>query len=146
MSVDVRAEVLIERPRVAVAEIMFNPKCDKIWMTGVNRVFPLSAGNLSQGSKVEHVGDFLGRRFSRISLVTRAEPESFLEMSGDAPFQMRIRYTLKDTDTGTKVMIQVQSTGELEFPMPAATVSRATKEKIDADLKKLKKHLEENLD
>jgi hypothetical protein len=45
MSVDVRAEVLIERPHEKVAEVMFNPKSDKIWMTGLTIVFPLTAGN-----------------------------------------------------------------------------------------------------
>jgi carbon monoxide dehydrogenase subunit G len=144
MSVDVRAEVLIERPREKVAEIMFNPKCDKIWMTGLTRVFPQTAGNYTKGAKVEHIGDFLGRRFSRIALVTRDEPNSFLEFSADEPFSMKIRYELKDVEKGTKVKIQVQSVAVLEFPMPAAIVSKATQEKIDADLKKLKKHLEEN--
>ncbi len=144
MSVDVRAEVLIERPREKVAQIMFNPKCDKIWMTGLTRVFPLTAGNLAKGAKVEHIGDFLGRRFSQVLLVTRDEPDSFLEFSADEPYSMRIRYVLTDAETGTKVKIQVQSVAVLEFPMPAATVSKATQEKIVADLKKLKKHLEEN--
>ena len=77
MSVDVRAEVLIERPREKVAEIMFNPKCNLIWMTGLTRVFPMSPGNLKKGAKVEHVGAFLGRHFSAIVLVTRDEPDSF---------------------------------------------------------------------
>ncbi|MBX7174732.1 MAG: hypothetical protein K1X72_27400 [Pyrinomonadaceae bacterium] len=145
MSVDVRAEVLIDRPREAVAEIMFNPKCDMIWMTGLTRVFPQTAGNLAKGSKVEHVGSFLGRSFSRVALVTRAEEKSFVEFSADEPFAMKIRYELKDADAGTKVKIQVQSVAELEFPMPASIVSKAAKDKIDSDLKKLKKHLEENI-
>lgn len=144
MSVDVRAEVLIERPRDAVAEIMFNPKCDMIWMTGLTRVFPMSPGNLAKGAKVEHVGSFLGRGFSRVALVTKSESNALLEMSADEPFAMKIRYELKDADDGTKVKIQVQSVAELEFPMPASLVSKAAKEKIDADLKKLKKHMEEN--
>ncbi len=146
MSVDVRAEVLIERPREKVAEIVFNPKCNMIWMTGLNKVFPMSPGNLIKGAKVEYVGDFLGRYFSAIVLVTRDEPNSFLEMSADEPFPMKIRYTLTDADAGTKFKIQVQSITELEYPMPASIVSKAAQEKINADLKKLKKHLEENVD
>lgn len=146
MAVDVHAEVTIERPREIVGEFMFNPKCDKIWMTGLNKVFPLTAGNLTKGSKVEHVGSFLGRYFSRISLVTRDEPNSYLEMYGDEPFEMKIRYELKDDDIGTKVKIRVQSISEVRFPMPAATVAKNVLEKITADLKKLKKHLEENMD
>ncbi len=145
MSVDVRAEVLINSPRETVAEIMFNPKCDMIWMTGLTRVFPQTAGNLAKGSKVEHVGSFLGRAFSRVALVIRADSQNMLEMSADEPFAMKIKYELKDSDEGTKVKIQVQSVAELEFPMPASIVSKSMKEKIEADLKKLKKHLEENV-
>jgi hypothetical protein len=144
MSVDVRGEVLIDRPREKVAEIMFNPKCDKLWMTGLTRVFPMTAGDLATGSKVEHIGDFLGRRFSRIALVIRDEPNSFLEFSADEPYLMKIRYELKDVESGTRVKIRIQSVAIIEFPMPAATVVKATQEKVDADLRKLKKHLEEN--
>ena len=139
MSIDVRAEVLIERPREKVAEIMFNPKCHMIWITGLNRVFPMSPGNLIKGAKVEHVGDFLGRYFSAILLVIRDEPNSFLEMSADEPFPMKIRYELKDAETGTKVKIQVQSITELEYPMPASIVSKAAQDKINADLKARRK-------
>lgn len=146
MAVDVHAEVLIEQPREMVGEFMFNPKCDKIWMTNVNKVFPQTPGNLAKGSKVEHVGSFLGRYFSRISLVIRDEPNTFLEFSGDEPFPMKIRYDLKDSETGTAVKIRIQSIAELEFPMPASTISKAVLDWIQADLKKLKKHLEENVE
>lgn len=146
MSVDVHAEVLIERPREVVGEFMFNPKCDKIWMTSLSKVFPLTPGKLKKGAKVEHVGSFLGRYFSRTSLVVRDEPNSFLEMSGDEPFPMKIRYDLKDSENGTKVKIRIQSIAEVDFPMPASIVSKTVSDNITSDLKKLKKHLEENVE
>ena len=146
MAVDVHAEVLIERPREVVGEFMFNPKCDKIWMTNVTKVFPLSPGNLKKGSKVEHIGSFLGRYFSRNSLVIRDEENALLEMVGDEPFPMKIRYDLKDAESGTNVKIRIQSTEEINIPSPVVIISRSVLEWIESDLKRLKKHLEENVE
>src|SRR4051794_7881962 len=56
MSVDVKAEVVIERPRSEVAKMVFNPKSDPIWHTCISKSFPQTAGLLKRGSKVEHVG------------------------------------------------------------------------------------------
>ncbi len=144
MSVDVHSELVIERPRTIVGDFMFNPKCDQIWISGLKKVFPLSAGNLSKGAKVEHVGDFLGKYFSAVLQVIRDEPHAYLELSADEPFEMKIRYELKDFEAGTRVKIRVQSVGELNFRQPPSIVSNAAKEKIVTDLRKLKKHLEEN--
>jgi len=144
MSVDVQAEVLIERSREAVAGIMFNPKCDKLWIGGLSNVFPLTPGNLKKGAKVERIGDFLNRRFSSMLLVLRDEPEKMVELSANEPFEMKIRYELLDVPGGTIAKIRIQSIGEMLFQMPATLISRAVSDNINRDLKKLKKHLEEN--
>ena len=59
---------------------------------------------------------------------------------------MKIHYELKDAESGTRVKIRAQSIADLNFPMPANTVAKTVREKIAADLRKLKKHLEENVD
>ncbi len=143
MSIDVQDEVLIERPRNVVGEFVFNPKCDKIWKTGLSKVFPISPGNYAKGSKVEYVGDFLGRGFSTIVIVTRAEPDTSLELVADDPFPLKMRLDLKDDDAGTKIRFRVQSVDEHGYPMPATTVAKAMLDKVKTDLRKLKKHLEE---
>jgi hypothetical protein len=143
MSVDAKAEVVIARPRSDVAAVMFDPKCDKLWIGGLKHVFPQTSGLLAKGAKVERVGDFLNRRYSANVLVINAEPEKFVELSSDEPFEMRVRYELSDADGGTRVKLQVQSIGENEYrQMPATLFSKAVNDAVRSDLQALKKHLE----
>ena len=51
MSVDAKAEIVIERPRSDVAKIMFDPKCDVLWIGGLKNVFPLTPGTLNAESR-----------------------------------------------------------------------------------------------
>lgn len=143
MAVDVNGQITVSRTRREVAEVMFNPKYDKVWISGVVNAFPLTPGKLTKGSRVERVGDFLNKRFSSVFEVIRAEDESFVEMSSEEPFQLKVRYSLSDAEDGTLVEIRLQSVGELPFSMPATMLSRAVKEMISRDLKRLKKLVEE---
>ena len=143
MSVDARAEVVITRPREEVAAVMFDPKRDKLWIGGLRNVFPRSSGLLSKGAKVERVGDFLNRRYSANILVTDSEPNKFVELSSDEPFEMKVRYELSDATEGTLVKLRIQSIGENEYKqMPAAIFAKAVNDAARADLQALKKHLE----
>jgi len=74
MSVDAHAEVTIDRLRKDVAAVMFDPRCDKLWIGGLVNAFPLTAGLLRKGSRVEHGGDFLSKRFSSMIVVTMDKP------------------------------------------------------------------------
>jgi len=143
MSVDAKAEIVIARSREEVASVMFNPKCDKLWIGGLKHVFPQSSGLLKKGSKVERVGDFLNRRYSANVLVINSEPNKFVELSSDEPFEMKVRYELADMDGGTKVKLRIQSVGENEYrQVPAALFAKAVDESVRSDLATLKKHLE----
>ena len=146
MSVDAKAEIVIERPRSDVAAVMFDPKNDKLWITGLTNVFPQSPGRLDAGSKVERVGTFLGRNYSTVYLVTRAEADKFVEYSADEPFQMRLRYELEDTDGATVARVRIQSIGENEYQVPPASLNRAVQDWIAGDLRRLKKRVEDSGD
>jgi len=144
MSIDIKVEVVIERPRSRVAELIFDPKSDPLWHSSITRSFPQTAGSLRQGSKVEHVGTFAGKAYSAERVVMRDEPETSLDISSNEPFEMKIRYDLADVPEGTRVSVRVQSVGELLFQMPPAVLSKKVEETIQDDLKRLKKHLEQN--
>jgi hypothetical protein len=147
MTVDAKAEIVIERLRADVANVMFDPKCDKLWISGLKNVFPQSSGLLKKGAKVERVGDFLNRRFSANVLVVNDEPNKFVELSSDEPFEMRVRYELDDIENGTLVKLRVQSIGENEYRMvPAAIFAKAVNDAVTTDLRTLKKHLENSTD
>lgn len=143
MSVDAKAEIVIERPRDEVAAVMFNPKCDKLWIGGLKHVFPQSSGMLKKGAKVERVGDFLNRRYSANVLVIADEPGRFVELSSDEPFEMKVKYELSDVDDGTLVRLRIQSVGEHEYKqVPAAIFAKAVNDAANSDLQNLKKHVE----
>jgi len=146
MSVDVKAEIVVDRPRSAVAELMFDPKSDTIWNTTITKSFPQTPGRLRQGSKTEHVGVFAGRAYSAIREVTHDEPEKSLDMAVNEPFEMKVRYELSDAPKGTNVSIRIQSVGEILYQMPPAVLSKKVHETLVEDLKRLKRHLELNGD
>lgn len=142
MSVDAKAEILIERPRSEVAKIMFDPKCDVLWVGGLKNSFPMSAGALKKDSLVNRVGNFLGRDYSAKLLVVRDEPEKTLEFASDEPFEMKIKYDLTDAENGTKVTLRMQGIVEHQYQVPPAVFGKMVTEAITNDLKKLKRHAE----
>jgi len=142
MSVDAKAEIVIERPRSEVAKIMFDPKCDVLWVGGLRNVFPLSPGTLKKDSQVNRVGNFLGREYSAKLLVVRDEPEKMLEFASDEPFEMKIKYQLADADNGTQVKLSIQGIVDHQYQVPPAVFGKMVTEAINADLRKLKKHAE----
>jgi hypothetical protein len=146
MAVDVKAEILIKRPREVVASVMFNPKYDRIWILGISKSFPLDLGILRKGMRVEHVGEFMKRRFSTILTVTNDVPDKMVELNTDEPFPMRVRYELKDEPEGTLTSVRVQSVGEIPFKTTASILSKAVREKIESELRRLKRHCEEFVD
>ena len=142
MSVDAKAEIVIERPRSDVAKIMFDPKCDTLWIGGLRSVFPLTPGMLKKDSRLDRVGNFLGREYSAKVLVVKDEPEKLLVFSSDEPFEMKIKYELDDVDGGTRVKLSIQGIVEHQYKAPPAAFAKSVTEAIGNDLKKLKRHAE----
>ena len=145
MSVDVKAETVIARPRQDVAKLMFDPRSETIWMQGLTKVFPQAAGRFVKGARTERRGRLAGLEFVSDVLVTNDDQDRMLEFSSPEPFEMKIRYDLEDASEGTQVRIRIQSIGDTsQIAMPPAVLSNKVRGDIESDLKKLKKHLEEN--
>ena len=142
MSVDAKAEIVIERPRTEVAKVMFDPKCDKLWIGGLTNVLPMSSGLLAQGSRINRDGNFLGRQYSARVLVVKVEPDKMLELSSDEPFELKTKYELEDVDGGTKVKLRLQGIVEHQYRMPPAALNKSVAEALGEDLKRLKRHAE----
>lgn len=143
MSVDAKAEIVIAGNRKEVAAVMFDPKCDKLWIGGLKNVFPITPGLLKKGSKVQRVGDFLNRSYSANVEVINGEPDTFVELSSDEPFEMKVRYELSDVPDGTLAKLRIQSIGENQYKqVPNTLFAKAVNDAANADLQKLKKHLE----
>ena len=142
MSVDAKAEIVIERPRSEIAKIMFDPKCDPLWIGGLKNVFPLTPGSLRKDSRVDRVGNYLGREYAAKLLVVKDVPERSLEISADEPFEMTIKYDLDDVDGGTRVKLSIQGIVDHQYQVPPAVFGKMVTEAITNDLRKLKKHAE----
>ena len=143
MSVDVKAETVIARPRSDVAEIVFDPKSEVLWIEGMRQVFPQSVGKLAKGARLERRGIMAGLEYVSEVLVTNDDPDKMLELSSPEPFEMKIRYNLEDVEGGTALKIRIQSVGDVSrIAMPPAILSGKIREDIEGSLKKLKKHME----
>lgn len=142
MAIEVSAEVLIERSPEEVANIMFNPKMDKIWIRSLREVYPMETGLYRKGAKIERIGDFMSRRFSSKVLVLKTEPEKMVELYMDEPFEMKQRYNLAAADEGTVAKVTIMSIGELLYNSPVSIISKKLQEDLDDDLSNLKKLVE----
>ena len=150
MSVDVQVEVEIRRPRAEVAAFMFDPSKDAIWTQGVVECHPRQPGLLAPGHQVERISKFLGRRLSYLIEVTAMEPERFVEMHADKPFEMHVRYELADLDGAdggrTLARITTRGGGTGFFRVAAPLLSKMVERAIRGDLETLRDYLEQELD
>src|SRR5688500_2151454 len=124
MSIDIRAEVVIKKPRAAVAAYMFDPRNEAVWTTGVVQSKPLTDGPTRAGTKVERISQFTGRQFPYVYEVTAADAERFVDIKVDNPFPMRIRYELEDAPEGTRASIRASGDATGFFKMAAPLMSR----------------------
>jgi hypothetical protein len=139
MTIAVREQVLIRRPRREVADFMFDPRNDAIWTSGVLEVRPLAEGHLTPGMRVERIARFLGRRFGYVYEVVSAENGRLVEMTVDNPFPMRIRYELDDAGEATVARILATGDGTGFFRVAGPLLEKMVGRTIRNDLRMLKK-------
>jgi hypothetical protein len=142
VTVDVRPEVLIHRPRADVAAVMFDPVNDLRWTGGITSSRPDRPGRLQQGATVVRSAKFLGRSFDYGYVVTRHVPDRLLEMRVERPFPMVVRYELDDAPDGTSVAIHAVGTPGRFFGWATPLMTRQVRRSITSDLVRLRQYLE----
>jgi hypothetical protein len=142
MTVDVRPEVLIHRPRAEVAAVMFDPVNDLRWTGGITSSRPDQPGRLQQGATVVRSARFLGRSFDYGYVVTRHEPDRLVEMRVERPFPMVVRYELDDATDGTSVAIHAVGTPGRFFGWATPLMTRLVRRSVTSDLVRLRRYLE----
>jgi Polyketide cyclase / dehydrase and lipid transport len=140
--VDVRPRTFVARPRREVAAYMFDPEQDLEWTGGITASRTLTPGPLGVGSQVERHARFLGRSFVYRYTVTRADPDSVLEMRVERPFPMTVRYELADAGAGTNVAIRATGSPGRYFFWATPLMSWQVRRSICADLERLRRRLE----
>ena len=142
MSVDVRPQIHIRRPRSEVAAFMFNPANDLRWTGGITASRPARPGVLVEGATVERTARFLGRNFTYGYVVTAAEPDRFVELKVDKPFPMLVRYELDDDGDATLAAIRASGSPGRFFGWATPVLQRQVRRSIAADLDRLRACLE----
>lgn len=142
MSVDVRPEVVVHRPRAEVAAYMFDPANDLAWTGGITASRPDQPGLLVEGATVVRTAKFLGRTFDYGYVVTAHEPDRLVEMKVEKPFPMTVRYELADVAEGTNVAIRAAGSPGGFFAVAEPLMRWQVRRSIAADLARLKRNVE----
>jgi uncharacterized membrane protein len=144
VAVDVESQIVVARPRDAVAAFAADPDNAPRWYENIERVEWETTPPLAVGSRLAFVARFLGRRLAYTYEIRELVPGERLVMStSEGPFPMETTYTWEDAGEGGTRMT-LRNRGEpsgfrgVVGPLMARAVSRANRN----DLRRLKELLE----
>ena len=144
MPVDVTTEIVIGRPRADVAAYASDPDNATKWYANITSVTWRTPPPLAEGSELDFVAQFLGRRLAYTYRVLEHAPgERFVMSTSEGPFPMETTYTWNDEPSGgTRMTLRNQGSpsgfGKVAGPAMAAAMKRANRK----DLARLKAVLE----
>jgi uncharacterized membrane protein len=144
VAVDVRTEIVIERPRAEVSAYASDPDNVTIWYENIKAVEWKSPKPLAVGAQLAFVAEFLGRRLVYTYEVKGLVPAERLVMrTADGPFPMETTYAWEDAAGGATKMVlcnrgEPSGFATVGAPLLAAAMRRANRK----DLSRLKAILE----
>jgi uncharacterized protein YndB with AHSA1/START domain len=144
VTVDVRCERTIQRPRGEVARYAADPDNTTSWYSNIKAVEWETPRPLALGSRLAFVATFLGRRLAYTYEIRELVPGERLVMStAQGPFPMETTYTWEDAGDGATRMT-LRNRGEPSgFRKVAAPImARAMRRAMSKDLERLSAILE----
>jgi uncharacterized membrane protein len=144
VAVDVRSEIVIDRPRQQVAAYASDPDNATAWYENIERVDWRTPRPLAVGTRLAFVARFLGRRLEYTYEVREWVPgERFVMSTAEGPFPMETTYTWSDAaESGTAMTLRNRGEpagfAKVAAPMMARAMRRANRQ----DLRRLKAILE----
>lgn len=144
MPVDVRTEIVIDRPRERVSAFAGDPSNAPRWYVNIESVEWETPPPVGLGARVAFVAHFLGRRLAYTYEVTEYAPGARLVMrTAEGPFPMETTYTWEIAGEG-RTRMTLRNRGEprgfsrLVAPFMEAAMRRANRK----DLARLKAVME----
>lgn len=135
-SVDVSTQIVIRRPRAAVAAFVTDPDNATAWYANIESIAWRTAPPLAVGSRMDFVARFLGRRLAYTYEVTTWDPDELLVMRTDeGPFPMETTYVWEDLPDGaTRMTLRNRGTpsgfAKVAGPVMAAAMRRANRKDL----------------
>ena len=143
MSVDVRTEIEIDRPRAEVAGFAADPDNATAWYRNIEAVEWETPPPLAVGSRVAFVARFLGRRLAYTYEITELTGDRLVMRTAQGPFPMQTTYAWRDAAPGRTQMTLRNSGSPSGFPrLLAPLMAPAMRRANTKDLRQLKALLE----
>jgi uncharacterized protein YndB with AHSA1/START domain len=143
VSIDVTVEAVIRRPVEDVAAYAGDPSNAPEWYANIRSVEWRTAPPLREGSEMDFVARFLGRRLAYTYRVIELVPRERLVMStAQGPFPMTTTYTWQADPGGTRMTLR--NTGEPTgfARLGAGLLEKAVRRATTKDLQRLTAILE----
>ena len=143
MPVDVVSEIVIDRPRAAVAAFAIDPANAMAWYENIKAVEWKSEPPVAIGSRIAFVAEFLGRRLTYTYEVVELVPgERFVMRTAEGPFPMETTYAWEDaTDGATRMTLRSRGEPSGFAKVTAPVMARAMRRANGKDLRRLKEIL-----
>ena len=144
MSIDVSTEILINRPRDAVAAFASNPDNVPAWYGNIKSVEWKTPRPMRVGSRLAFVAHFLGRQLAyTYEFVDWVEGKRLVMRTSEGPFPMETTYIWEAGPSGGTRMVLRNSGMPSGFSRwLAAFMAVAVRRANRKDLALLKRHLE----
>jgi uncharacterized membrane protein len=144
VAVDVRTEIVIERPRDEVAAFAADPSNATAWYKNIKAVEWETPPPVAVGSRLRFRAQFLGRTLEYTYEVREIQPgKRFVMATAHGPFPMETIYTWEDAGPGATRM-GLRNRGEPSgfAAVTAPVMTLAMRRANEADLRRLKALLE----
>jgi hypothetical protein len=144
MTVDVRTEIDIGRPRAEVAGFAADPLNAPKWYVNIKNADWVNTIELAVGNRIAFTAYFLGRKLAYSYVIREYIPGARLVMATtDGPFAMQTTYEWTDTaDGGTLMTLRNTGTPSGLARIAAPAIKRAIRRANRKDLLRLKDILE----
>ncbi len=145
MVVDVRTEVVIDRPRNDVAEYAADLSNTPEWYANIESVQWRTPPPLAVGSRLDFVAHFLGRRLAyTYEVIEWVRGEKLVMRTAEGPFPMETTYTwAPEPGGGTRMTLRNRGEpagfGKVAGPVLSAAMRKAN----EKDLARLRTLLED---